>query len=68
MRGGLDSTGKVTAFDYYWKGVSGQEVGTSGEGAGDTLDGMSLRVHPGAEEHLGRSVRPLRVREQARPR
>jgi CO/xanthine dehydrogenase Mo-binding subunit len=42
VRGGLDATGKVTAFDYYWKGVSGQEVGTSGEGAGDTLVGMSL--------------------------
>ena len=42
MRGGLDATGKVTGFDYYWKGVSGQEVGTSGDAAGDTLVGMSL--------------------------
>jgi CO/xanthine dehydrogenase Mo-binding subunit len=42
MRGGLDATGKTTAFDYFWKGVSGQEVGTSGDAAGDTLVGMSL--------------------------
>ncbi len=42
MRGGLDATGKTTAFDFYWKGVSGQEVGTSGDAAGDTLVGMAL--------------------------
>jgi CO/xanthine dehydrogenase Mo-binding subunit len=42
VRGGLDASGKVVAFDYYWKGVSGQEVGTSGDAAGDTLVGMSL--------------------------
>jgi CO/xanthine dehydrogenase Mo-binding subunit len=42
MRGGVDSTGKVVAQDYLWKGVSGQEVGTSGDAAGDTLVGMAL--------------------------
>jgi nicotinate dehydrogenase subunit B len=42
MRGGLDAAGKVTGYDYMWKGVSGQEVGTSGDAAGDTLVGMSL--------------------------
>jgi CO/xanthine dehydrogenase Mo-binding subunit len=42
VRGGLDSTGKVTVYDYFWKGVSGQEVGTSGDAAADTLVGMSL--------------------------
>ena len=42
LRGGLDASGKVVAFDYYWKGTSGQEVGTSGNVAGDTLVGMSL--------------------------
>jgi nicotinate dehydrogenase subunit B len=42
MRGGLDSGGTVVGFDYYWKGVSGQEVGTSGEAGADTLIGMAL--------------------------
>ena len=42
LRGGLDAGGKVAAFDYHWKGVSGQEVGTSGNEAGDTLVGMAL--------------------------
>src|SRR6185503_3673503 len=42
VKGGLDASGKVVAFDYFWKGVSGQEVGTSGELAADTLIGMSL--------------------------
>jgi CO/xanthine dehydrogenase Mo-binding subunit len=42
VRGGVDASGKVVGFDYSWKGVSGQEVGTSGELAADTLIGMSL--------------------------
>jgi CO/xanthine dehydrogenase Mo-binding subunit len=42
MRGGLDASGKVVAVDFDWKGFSGQEVGTSGQDAGDTLIGMAL--------------------------
>ena len=42
MRGALDAAGKVTAVDFDWKGFSGQEVGTSGQAAGDTLIGMAL--------------------------
>jgi nicotinate dehydrogenase subunit B len=47
LRGGLDKDGNVVGVDFNWKGFSGQEVGTSGEQAGDTLIGMSLgRVRP----------------------
>jgi nicotinate dehydrogenase subunit B len=42
MRGGLDAAGEALGWDYDWKGFSGQEVGTSGEQAADTLIGMSM--------------------------
>ena len=66
MRGGLDAAGKVVAVDYDWKGFSGQEVGTSGEQAADTLIGMSIGLRPAPAEHRRRAGGPLRVREQAR--
>jgi CO/xanthine dehydrogenase Mo-binding subunit len=42
MRGALDASGRVTGVEFDWKGFSGQEVGTSGQDAGDTLIGMAL--------------------------
>jgi nicotinate dehydrogenase subunit B len=42
LRGGLDAKGEMIGYDFDWKGFSGQEVGTSGDAAGETLIGMSL--------------------------
>jgi CO/xanthine dehydrogenase Mo-binding subunit len=42
VKGGIDAKGEPIGWDYVWKGFSGQEVGTSGQQAGDTLIGMAL--------------------------